>query len=390
LGLTLIAVMLRELSVYETGFAATRLTHLIERLGRVPQYHEQIDETSRWPRWAAITVVLTLDAVIVASHQLTPYMLLAATALLMLVGGIRPWWMLAAMASMTFAYFAANFTWIADHFPIFSSIDPFNNVHVARSTGQAPDAGKRFQTHVELLQVTILGLASLCACGRLLTRGLLVRSLPLVLLAISPLFVVFGQNYGGEASLRIILFASPWCAALIAWALSTVSRPALRWALTASVAATFTGLFVPSFFGEEGLNIVSPGELRASEWFYSHARHGSVLVLADGNFPLRYGAAYPDFKGPEGDAYPDLLSLRALRNRRLGAADIPIIVSSIRRYGKYGYVAFTHGQIAYAQIYRLTPSGALEHLEAAVARSPEFRLRYGNHDARIYEFVGKA
>ena len=94
------------------------------------------------------------------------------------------------------------------------------------------------------------------------------RALPFVVLAVAPFFVLFGQNYGGEASLRIILFSSPWCAALISWGLATVSRARLRWTLTTLAAVLFTALFVPSFLGQEELNIISPAEVRASDWFY--------------------------------------------------------------------------------------------------------------------------
>jgi hypothetical protein len=91
-----------------------------------------------------------------------------------------------------------------------------------------------------------------------------VRALPLLLLALAPFAVVFGQNYGGEASLRIVLFSSPWWAALISWAFVTVTRGAARWILMVFAALVATMLFVPSFFGQEELNIVSADEVRAS------------------------------------------------------------------------------------------------------------------------------
>ena len=48
---------------------------------------------------------------------------------------------------------------------------------------------------------------------------------------------------------------------------------------------------------------------------------------------------------------------------------------------------FANDETAYAQVMRITPIGALAHLEAAVARSPDFRLWYGNSEAQIYELV---
>jgi hypothetical protein len=387
LGLALLAILLRQLRVDRTSYSH-RLTRLIERVGRAPQLPLQVDDAVKWPRWAAITTVLSLDAVIVASHQLTPYMLLASIALLMLVGVVRPWWMLMVMAAMTFAYLAANFNFIHHNYGVFTSIDPFNNAQDSTLT-QVPSAGKLFNTHAELLLIAALWLGSLCAVIRLLKRGLLVRALPFVVLAACPFFVLFGQNYGGEASLRIILFSSPWCAALISWALATVARRRLKWVLMMFVAVVFTTLFVPSFFGQEETNIISPAEVRASEWFYYHARPGSVLLLSAPGFPYRYGATYPEFSGPEGDANPNLLTDPIFQSRQLGAADIPRVIARIGEYSQHGYVAFTKDETTYAQVLGITPQGALAHLEAAVARSPDFRLWYGNKDVQIYELVEK-
>ncbi len=386
LALTLIAIMLRQLRVVDgTGFSK-RLTRMIERVGRVSQLPVQRDDTAKWPRWAAITAILGLDAMIVASHQLTPYMLLIGIALLMLAGVARPWWVLVAMAVMTFAYLAANFDFIQHNYGIVTSFDPFNNVQDS-TIPVTPVAGKVFNTNVELLLIAALFFGALCALVRLLRRGLLVRALPLVVLAVAPFVVIFGQNYGGEVSLRIILFSSPWCAALISWALVTVARPRLKWVLMMSGAAICTALFVPSFLGQEELNIISPAEVRASEWFYYHAPAKSVLVLAAPGFPYRYGATYPYFRGPEGDANPNLLTSAIFQSRPLGARDVVRVVRKIREYSPHGYIAFTKDETAYGQVMGLTPTGALAHLEAAVARSPDFRLWYGNREAQIYELV---
>jgi hypothetical protein len=387
LGLALLVVLLRQLRVEEASYSR-RLTRLVERFGRAPQLSVQSEALAKWPRWAAITTVLGLDAVIVASHQLTPYMLLVSITLLMLVGVVRPWWMLAGMAAMTFAYLVANFHFIQHNYGVFTSIDPFNNVQGPKIT-QHPSAGKAFNTNVELVLIAISWLATLGAMARLLKRGLLMRALPFVVLAFSPFFVLFGQNYGGEASLRIILFSSPWCGALISWALATVKRPSSRWVLTMAVAGAFTALFVPSFLGQEELNIISPAEVRASEWFYYHARSGSVLVLAAPGFPYRYGGTYPSFRGPEGDANPNLLTEPAFEGRPLGAAEVPNVAARIREYSKYGYIVFDKDETAYAEVFRITPPGALAQLQAAVARSRDFRLWYSNSDVQIYELTGQ-
>ena len=86
-------------------------------------------------------------------------------------------------------------------------------------------------------------------------------------------------------------------------------------------------------------------------------------------------------------SYSPRLDCLPIRNRRLGPADVPAVVASIRHYAPRGYVVFSTTQTEYAHVYQLVPDGALDNLERAVADSPHFRLFYGNKDARIYQLV---
>jgi hypothetical protein len=156
-----------------------------------------------------------------------------------------------------------------------------------------------------------------------------------------------------------------------------------------AVAVVFTALFVPSFLGQEELNIISPAEVRASEHFYDHARSGSVLLLSAPGFPYRYGERYPVFRGPEGDANPNLMTEPYFENQKLGAASVPRVISRIREYARHGYIVFSEKGFTYARIFRMALPGSLVHLEAAIAKSPNFRLWYRNKAARIYELVQK-
>ena len=386
LGLGVLLIMLRHLRP-EDGSYSERVFALFEWVGRVPQAPTP-DDGSSWRRPLAIAAVLGIYAVIVASHQLTPYLLMASTAVLLLARVIRPWWLLLPMAVMTIGYLAPNLTFVQQHYGLFTSIDPFNNTQGVNITPNTPVAGKVFNTHIQLVLIAVLWASGLVSAIRLLRHGLLVRAVPFVILAACPFVVVFGQSYGGEAPLRIILFSSPWFAALISWGLAIIERRGLRTALTGFVAVVFTALFVPSFLGQEELNVISAPEVRASSYFYRHARRGSVLVLAAPGFPYRYGASYTELSGPEGDANPNLMTQRQFQSRQLGPRQIPDVVKRIHRYSRHGYLAFTRNQALYARIFNIVPPGAMGNLEAAIAASPHFRLWYRNSKVRIYELVG--
>lgn len=386
LGLGVLLIILRHLRTDRCECSA-RLRRFMERVGRVPQLHEVSDGAVKWPRWAALTAVLGMYAVLVASHQLTPYVMLVSIGVLMACGVVRPWWLLIVMTAMTVGYLAPNFHFVQHHYGLFTSIDPFNNVEGVKITPNTPVPGKVFNTNIQLVFIVALWLTGLIAVIRLLRRGHLFRALPLLVLAGCPFAVVFGQNYGGEAPLRIILFSSPWICGLISWALVTVGRRAWRFMLTAGIAIVFTGLFVPSFLGQEELNIISGPEVRASEHFYARARPGSVLLLAAPGFPYRYGPTYTEFTGPEGDANPNLMTQPAFQSRQLGAAEVPLVIARIRQYTPHGYIVFTRNEIIFSRIFNIVPPGALAHLESAIAQSPHFRLWYRNSRVRIYELV---
>ena len=90
-------ILLRQLRINEPELFPA--THPLDRAHRQGATIVGTDAgRARWPRWAAITVVLWVDAVIVASHQLTPYMLLVSFALLdarqasYVLGGCWPQW----------------------------------------------------------------------------------------------------------------------------------------------------------------------------------------------------------------------------------------------------------------------------------------------------------
>jgi hypothetical protein len=140
-------------------------------------------------------------------------------------------------------------------------------------------------------------------------------------------------------------------------------------------------------YGVSQLNVIPRSTVAVSEDFYARAPAGSVLVLAGPGFPLRVGARYDRFRGPVGDADPNLLHDDRFRSRALGAADLPAVVREIRRYAPRGFLAFSSTEDEWARAFGLTPPGALEDLERAVAGSPRFRLWARSATARIYELA---
>lgn len=385
LALALLLVVVRTLV---TAAGAERVTRLIARVVRRPQLTPELPLQLQWPRVATVTVILVLDFVITASHQLTPYMLILQVGLLALLGIVRPWLVVLGMIVITVAYLLPNLSYVSHNYGLFTSIDPFNNVQHAQLYEANPGPGKSFNSHTAQALTFILWLAAAAGAFVLARRGLGRRALLLIVLAVMPFCLIFGNNYGGEASLRVILFSTPACAVLIAWALSGIVRPLARVLTFGVLAAVMAALFLAAYFGTSEINITTPSEVTAAQYVYAHASRGSVIMLSAPNFPTRLASNYNEFRGPKGEDDPNLLSANTLRYRSLGPADIPVVISAIHRYARTGFLVFSKSQTEYAQVFRLTPPGQLQNLERAVARSPRFRLWYASGDTRVYQLVG--
>jgi hypothetical protein len=273
---------------------------------------------------------------------------------------------------------------VESNFGLFSKFDPLSNAQHSKVYDISPEPGKLFNARMGQYLTFFFWAVTACAVVRLVRQRRGIEILPLVLLAVSPFAIIFGQSYGGEATLRVILFCSAFCAILIAWGVSTISRRWVRAVLLSIVTLVLAGLFVPAYYGQEELNIMPKGVVEASTYFYDHAQPGSVLLQAGPNFPGRSGSRYPLFAGPSSDFDPNLFRTNTFRYRQLGPKDVPGILSLMRQYSKRGYIVFSQPQDQYTRVFRLAPEGALRNLERAIRASPDFRLWYTNKDARIY------
>jgi hypothetical protein len=253
-------------------------------------------ETSRSMRAVALVLVLAIYFVIVAAHQLTPYVILAGIAGLTVLDLLRPRWLLLVLGITAGAYLVPHYNLISQNFGgLFSGTSPIQNASGSHGTYHAgPQA------------ITAQIVRGLAACMWLLSLGAIAlqrRSLGRVVipavLAFSPLVILGAQSYGGEAIYRVYLFSSPWCALLIAGALYELALPRrlrLRWPLTALVCALTLFAGLQGLYGPASVNAFTRSELTASQWLYGHLPHGSLILLPDDNFPSLQSANYNSYQ----------------------------------------------------------------------------------------------
>lgn len=357
--------------------------------------------TARSRPWALV-FLLAVFAVVVVTHQLSPYLVVAGIALMTAAGGVRPRWIVVAFAVVTIAYLVPHLGYLRSSHNLAGSplnprdilnalSNPFDN---ARSSGF--DGGHALPGRIMTARgapALIGGLWLLGAVGALrrLRNGR--PMLILALLAGSPALLAFGQNYGGEAIFRIYLFSLPWVAALAASALAPRSG---RWrrrtgALVAVTLSVALVLFMSAFYGAVELYRVRPGAVAASQYFYDHAEPGSVVGFGAPNFPGRLAANYGEFAS--GSTPPPLTTLPAFQGHLLGAADLPALSALYQTHvsGTSGqvYLALSADEDAYAEVLGFMPKGSIASLDRALSasHSPHWRVIYRNHDAVIYRYL---
>ncbi len=328
-------------------------------------------------RAAAVSLLVVVYFAIVAAHQLTPYLGLIAIGALTVLGLVRPRWLVVLLAAIAIAFLIPRYSLVAKNFGgLFSAFDPFANA--AGKAGTSAPGAETFTAFVVRALAAVMWLLTLAAIVR--RRRAPGPILLPATLAFTPFAVLTLQNYGGEAIYRVFMFSAPWCALLIAQAARDVGLfPRRRLAVGgASLVILFAGL--QGLYGPTRTYSFTRQELASSRWLYAHLPRGSLIVLADQNFPTRETAHFADF---DVQVVPDdpQVGKPTLHEGDLGAvehwigglghAEAYVVVSgSMGRYAHYygwprGYPAFVR----------------------ALKRDSDARVAYSDADTTVYRLA---
>jgi hypothetical protein len=341
-------------------------------------------------RLGAVAVLLGIYLVLVFTHELSPYVVALQVSALLVVGGVRPWWVVLAMWGLCLAYLMPRFTIINSTYHITTALtNPFFNLLHATKDYPPGLPGRRLAASAARALALSIWALGLLGAGRRLWEGR--RTLPLLSLAFSPMLVIFAHSYGGEALYRVYLFSLPWAACLVASLIrpEAISAAGLSWLLPhVSLLATI-GLFIPAFFGLDMVTVMPPAEVRASAYFYAHAEPGSVL-LGTPNFPTRPASNYNEFIMNPNSTDPTFLD-RRLWGRVLGVADLPILANKMQAYedegATAGYLVLSTSQANAATWFGVLPQGSIQSLEQALLNSRDWTVFYRDPDTIIFEFA---
>lgn len=329
------------------------------------------------PPLLGLAILTVLCLAINVSHQISPVIAGLVVIILSFFGRTRlkAFGILMPLCTAGWICYNAVTFWSGHFSALFGGLGQVGGNLDANLAGRLLGSEQHLQILYARLIVSFLvwGLAALgFAVGY--RRRLEVRTS--AILALTPLFVLGGGSYGGEAGLRAYMFSLAGALPLAATLLPAV--PSRRssvgsCAAVALMAALFAPGFVVARWGNELAEMVRPGEITAINKLYRIAPAGSNLVAITSEVPLRSA----DVSRYHYDTHNWNVFI---------ADDVREIEAKANRDGHSGYVLITTGQLMLGEQNHGQPTDWGTRLERSLVSSGRFILVYSNPDARIYKY----
>jgi GT2 family glycosyltransferase len=347
-----------------------------------------------------IIAIAAISVVLAVTHQISPYLTVAALVVLVVFKLVRPWW-LPVVVLVPAVVFAVMNGSVLDKFLSLGAVGRvFDNVQPPSHdmTVLPKPLVTRLAFDVPAAALVVLGLVALITV--LVRRDRLHWGL--LVAAASPISLLVATNYGQEGIFRVVLFATPWIAVLAAAlpmpsgrlarlgaAAERAFRPTAVRVLVA--AAAVAALVAVGSFGQTALDwnrVMTRSQSEATELFDRTAPKGSLMLLTGSAnaVPSNTGARYFDVGYLTREAlgpYPD----------PTGGYDARSDVSDITRQlveqwpatKYYALVAEPFG--AYDARYGYQSDADYQQLAAEMAKSPYWKRVWSSGTTAMYELT---
>ncbi|MEU7136171.1 lipopolysaccharide biosynthesis protein [Streptomyces sp. NPDC046261] len=358
--------------------------------GRLLPGEREVTPAGRGAQVVLLTLVIVLFAASVASHQLTPFVMLGVVTALVLVRRLTPAGLplLCAVLLAVWVGFLAEPYWSGHFDELFGGLGSLGG-NVSSSVSGRIEGGS--STHKMVLYVRVALAAGVLGCAALgwwRRRRAGLGDVCLTVLTCVP-FLAFGmQSYGGEVALRVFLFALPGACVLAALALFPRPEPARSRAYRAPLAALLAGLvlvmgFLVARWGNEPFERVRAGEVAAMDYVYRHDRPTVRLLWLSSDTVNDVTPAIPwGARDMERVLYEPVLAPR-------DPGQAPDLVAALRGAGPNAYLMVNRGQSVYLELSAGYAPDWDQRLRRSLDGRPELRRVLTNDDAVLYELKDK-
>lgn len=328
-------------------------------------------------RVSALAVTLLLVAVICASHQLTPFMVLIAITALTLSGRVWPSRLpliIGVVLALWLVYPASAY--LVGHPPLADAgLQAATEANVVDRMSGTP--GHMLVVQLRVFLTLVLWALAAAGAVRDWRRGRL--DIRVVLLAVTPLLLFPAQSYGGEMLIRVSLFALPFiamqaCSVLLPTDGSTrpSSRAAGGLALTCFLLAVLT---VTGRFGNARYDVFTDGEIAAVAAVQRLAPPGSAIISAAHPTPWRSEAYLEHRYRTIDELCPSGLST---------ATCGPLVYGYARHNSAGAFVLLTRSSEASLVLQGASSARGFAELEQWLSAQNGVELAFSNVDARVY------
>lgn len=350
-------------------------------------------------RLSNLVAIGAISIVLAVTHQISPYLTVAALVALMVFRLVRPWWVSLVVLVPAVVFAALNGS-VLDRFLSLAAVGRvLDNVQPPTHdmTVLPKPLVTRLAFDVPAAALVLLGIVALITVLMRRDRlhwGLLAASA-------SPISLLVATNYGQEGIFRVVLFATPWLAVLVAALpapagrlaplgalLARATRPAaVRFAVAGLGVAVLVGI---GAFGQTALDwnrVMTRSQSAATQLYDATAPKGSVMLLTGSAnaVPSNTGARYFDVGYLSREAlgpYP----AEADYDARADVSDMTReLVSNWTATKYYALVAEPFG--AYDERYGYQSDADYQELAAAMASSPYWERIWSSGTTAMYQLT---
>lgn len=289
LYLALLAVALTTLSARPTVSLPAAISHVGLAGGmHLWWVHREPVEPDARRRVAGMAVATLLGVAIVISHQLTPFMLIAALLLLTVTGRLWSPRLVVIVGLVLIMWLDTGAsTYLAGHPVLFvdgadKAVSAGLEQRISGSSGHVRVVEIRTASMLAMWSLALFGFVRLWRLGR--------HDIRPAVLFIAPFLMVPAQSYGGEMLLRVALFSLPFAAFYVAGLLLSAGRgfDVRVGILVVEICLAVSLSTVVARYGNARFDMFTRSEIAGSRALYRLAPDNAVLIAGAHPTPWQF------------------------------------------------------------------------------------------------------
>ena len=354
-----------------------------------------ISRAQRSASWLVVVLFLPL----LATHQLTPYWILAVVCVLVVLRK-APLWVASMLVIGAVGYLLPRMDVIASY-GLFTG---FSAENVTVASGLETSGGQRLTSLAARVCAGLVWLSAGFAWLGIYRRAVnhwrstgkgRLRSMfaglgshgALAVMLFTGFAFVLGQSYGGEVILRVYLYSIIPAAVLVAAPITRRLQAAWVGAVTWLVVVTLTA--GQAYYGAWWVNKMAPTDVQIGGELLSQVQPPAFTRPVIPNWPVRSTADDVEFRGQLWNYDEWLWFSSVARSDFDDEADFKALEAAVTA-GAYVpvYLMVSEAMYAWNDYYQTFPPGAMERLTNELLVRPGWRLVRSDGQTMVFQYIG--